>query len=95
MFQLFQRPTCPLLRDSSDFNFMKKNILTTANELEILNQKDLSSIHGGLVGDFTTNWAESDSNKKDVESTSNDSFKNDKSNLTGVYPVVRIDSILC
>jgi hypothetical protein len=74
---------------------MKKNILTTANELEILNQKDLSSIHGGLVGDFTTNWAESDSNKKDVESTSNDSFKNDKSNLTGVYPVVRIDSILC
>ena len=74
---------------------MKKNILTTANELEILNQKDLSSIQGGLVGDFTTNWAESDSNKKDVESTRNDSFKNDKSNLTEVYPAVRIDSILC
>lgn len=74
---------------------MKKTILTTANELEILNQKDLSSIHGGLVGDFTTNWAESDSTKKDVESTSDDSFKNDKSKLIGGYPVVMADSILC
>ena len=27
MFQLFQRPTCPLLRDSSELGYLKKNTI--------------------------------------------------------------------
>lgn len=57
------------------------NTLEGLARFEVLNQTEMNVIAGGLLAESTTN-----SDKKDVDSNSQDSYRDDKTNAIAIDP---------